>query len=87
MELALVAALIVSNAAWLVYLDRRDRRHRDQLSELITRIQHPQLVNPRALETPLPPPPDPEPDERELAGQVFAGGLPDRLRAPEVGLD
>lgn len=75
-EAALVAALLVSNLAWLVARDRDGKRAYDERSELLTRVQQPQLVNPRALLDRDPPKmPEPDPDLAELA---LAGSIQDR---------
>lgn len=81
---ALLVGLLASNVAWLIHDDRLHRLHRDQTSELVTRIQHPAIVNPRSLEE-LPPPPDNaavEADQAELerVGTTFLDGVPDAER-------
>jgi len=64
-------ALVASNVAWLFYMAGRDRRDRDERAELWTRIQHPELVTPRAAVDYTPPEPEEfEFDERELAGSI-----------------
>jgi hypothetical protein len=72
----LTAALVVSNGLWLFFRDRESQRAYDERSELLTRLQHPTLVTPRAA-TRFDPgePPGPERDERDLAGTVQWGGV------------
>lgn len=87
METALLVALIVVNIAWLVArelegrrADTREAKYLNQLSEMATRIQHPQVMNPRVFQEPAEAPVDLGPDEREFAGQIFGGGLDERDR-------
>lgn len=85
---ALLVGLLASNVAWLVHSDRSQHLHRHQISELLTRIQHPALVNPLALEEPPPPPPDTteatlERAEFELVGTASLEGVPNGVRPVE----
>ena len=72
----LAVALVASNALWLRYMGQRDQREWDERSELLARVQHPELVTPRRAHEPaaeLPPIPDipqPDLDEMALAGTV-----------------
>jgi hypothetical protein len=52
---ALLAVLVIRERAHDTALDRKDQRHRDEIRELTTRIQHPQLV-PRPDRKPKQPP-------------------------------
>jgi hypothetical protein len=44
MELALLASLLISNAGWLLYLDRRDKREKNERKSLHNRIADPKLI-------------------------------------------
>jgi hypothetical protein len=56
--------------AFLLYLSKRDKREWDERSELLTRVQAPQVLNPRAVAEPAGEFKQPEPDYRDLAGTI-----------------
>jgi predicted outer membrane lipoprotein len=71
----LAVALVASNALWLRYMAARDQREWDERSELLTRVQQPELVTPRRAQEPVeefprPDIPQPDLDEMALAGTV-----------------
>lgn len=69
----LAVVVCVEPIAFLIYLRERDRREYDERSELLTRIQAPQVLNPRSLtERSISAPEPPEPDLRDLAGTMSA---------------
>ena len=85
----LVVALVASQALWLRYMAAHERRAWDERSELLTRIQQPELVTPRRAQElgELPPRPDipqRDRDEMALAGTVQEAEVsrPDRERVP-----
>jgi hypothetical protein len=56
---ALLAVLVIRERDHDTALDAKDERHRDEVRELTTRIQHPQLIpRPRPAAQQSGPPPD-----------------------------
>lgn len=78
MELAALIIVAIVALAALVVLDRERTRTARQVSEMASRIQHPDLVSHKAALDYRPPEPELAPDDPELylAGRVFNGDEP-----------
>lgn len=52
LAIALLIALLIANAAWMYVHEHAQERWRRERSELLTRIQHPELIHPVLPVTP-----------------------------------
>lgn len=76
---ALAVALPVVVYLFLDHIRGLNSAHAEQVSELLTRIQHPSIVRPETMTERTEQRPTEPPDELHLIGTVQGGGVPENV--------